>query len=44
MSNKHTILQTSPSVHSDRASSPFGDVETRCRPAADKTYKDPSLI
>ena len=31
MSNKHMLLQTSPSANSDRGSSPFGEVETRCR-------------
>jgi hypothetical protein len=31
MSNKHMLLHTSPSVNSDRGSSPFGEVETRCR-------------
>ena len=33
MSNKHMLLHTSPSVNSDRGSSPFGEVETRCRQA-----------
>ena len=32
MSNKQMLLQTSPSVNSDRGNSPFGEVETRCRP------------
>ena len=31
MSNKHMLLQTSPSANSDRGSSPFVEVETRCR-------------
>ena len=44
MSNKHMLLHTSPSVHSEFVSSPFGEVETRCRPVVDKNYKDLSQM